>query len=252
MSDSILYQRTGRVVTITLDRPHVKNALDQAALDALTVRLGEARDDDEAWIIVIRAAGTDFCVGQDVKELAEKGNHGDYFEPVFRALKSIYKPVVCAAQGLCLAGGAGIFMGADIRILADTARMGWPHAKIGLCSIGGPSTLARMLPVNLALELMFTGEFLDAERALRFGLANHVVAEAVLDAKVSEVVAKVLANAPLAQRAMKQATLESATLSYEDALAAAHAILDRMIQSHDAQEGMRAFLEKRKPVWQGR
>jgi enoyl-CoA hydratase len=252
MSDSILYQRAGRVATLTLNRPQVKNALDQAALDALTARLAEARDDPEAWIVVIRAAGTDFCVGQDVKELAEKGNQGDYFEPVFRTLKSIYKPVVCAAQGLCLAGGAGIFMGADVRILGQGARMGWPHAKIGLCSIGGPSTLARMLPVNLALELMFTGDFLDAGRAHHFGLANHVVADTALDAKVAEVVARILANAPLAQRAMKQATLESAALSYEDALAAAHAILDRVIQSHDAQEGMRAFVEKRKPAWQGR
>jgi enoyl-CoA hydratase/carnithine racemase len=252
MTDSILYGRTERVATVTLNRPQVKNALDQAALDALTARLAEARDDPEAWIVVIRAAGTDFCVGQDVKELSEKGNRGDYFEPVFKILKSIDKPVVCAAQGLCLAGGAGIFMGADVRILARDARMGWPHAKIGLCSIGGPSTLARMLPVNLALELMFTGEFLDAERASHFGLANHVVDAAALDARVAEVIARVLANAPLAQRAMKKATLECAGLSYEEALARAHALLDQVIVSRDAQEGMRAFVEKRKPEWQGR
>jgi enoyl-CoA hydratase/carnithine racemase len=171
---------------------------------------------------------------------------------VFKALKSTYKPVVCAAQGLCLAGGAGIFMGADIRILAHSARMGWPHAKIGLCSIGGPSTLARMVPVNLALELMFTGEFLDAERAAALGLANHLVAAEDLSVKVDETVAKLLANAPLAQRAMKKATLLGLPLPYDEALATAHAILDEIIGSHDAQEGMRAFVEKRKPVWQGR
>ena len=252
MAESILYARSGRVATITLNRPQVKNALDQAALDALSRCIVEARDDDEAWIVVVRGAGADFCVGQDVKELAEHGNRGDYFEPVFKALKSTYKPVVCAAQGLCLAGGAGIFMGADIRILARSARMGWPHAKIGLCSIGGPSTLARMVPVNLALELMFTGEFLDAERAAALGLANHLVAAEDLDAKVDEIVAKVLANAPLAQRAMKKATLLGLPLPYDEALATAHAILDGIIVSHDAQEGMRAFVEKRKPVWQGR
>ena len=152
----ILYAVADRVATITLNRPQLKNALNQAALDALTARIIDARDDDQVWILTIRAAGSDFCVGQDIKELADKGNQGDYFEPVFRALKSTYKPVICAAQGLCLAGGAGIFMGADVRILARSARMGWPHARIGLCSIGGPSTLARMVPVNLALELMFT------------------------------------------------------------------------------------------------
>jgi enoyl-CoA hydratase/carnithine racemase len=252
MAESVLYARSGRVATITLNRPQVKNALDQAALDALTRRIVEARDDDEAWIVVIRAAGADFCSGQDVKELVERGNRGDYFEPVFKALKGTFKPVVCAAQGLCLAGGAGIFMGADIRILARSARMGWPHAKIGLCSIGGPSTLARMVPLNLALELMFTGELLDAARAATLGLANRVVEDADLDAAIDETVTKLLANAPLAQRAMKKATLLAAALPYEEALATAHAILDDIIESHDAQEGMRAFVDKRKPVWQGK
>ena len=252
MSEAILYERAGRTATITLDRPQVKNALDQAALDALARRIVEARDDDEAWILVVRARGADFCVGQDVKELSERGNRGDYFEPVFKALKSTYKPVVCAAQGLCLAGGAGIFMGADIRILARSARMGWPHAKIGLCSIGGPSTLARMLPFNLALELMFTGDYLSAERAVALGLANHVVPDDALDSTVDAIAAKLLANAPLAQRAMKKATLLGASLPYEESLHTAHAILDEVIASRDAQEGMRAFVEKRKPVWQGR
>jgi enoyl-CoA hydratase len=252
VSDSILYRQSDRLATITLDRPQVKNALDQASLDALTRRIAEASADDAVWVLVIRAHGSDFCVGQDVKELAEKGNRGDYFEPVFRALKATYKPVICAAQGLCLAGGAGIFLGADIRILARTARLGWPHARIGLCSIGGPSTLARLLPPNLALELMYTGEYLDAERAAAYGLANHLVSETELDAKVAEMAAKLFANAPLAQQAMKKATVLGLEQPYEEALRTAHAILDGVIDSHDAQEGMRAFIEKRRPVWQGR
>jgi len=245
----ILYAIADRVATITLNRPQLKNALNQAALDALTARIVEARDDDQVWILAIRAAGSDFCVGQDIKELADKGNQGDYFEPVFRALKSTYKPVICAAQGLCLAGGAGIFMGADVRILARGARMGWPHARIGLCSIGGPSTLARMVPVNLALELMFTGEFIDAPRALALGLANHLVDDDELEARLAQVTTKVAANAPLAIRAMKQATVTTLDLPYEEALRGAHAILNQVMATHDAQEGMRAFVEKRKPQW---
>ena len=245
----ILYAVADRVATITLNRPQLKNALNQAALDALTARIIDARDDDQVWILTIRAAGSDFCVGQDIKELADKGNQGDYFEPVFRALKSTYKPVICAAQGLCLAGGAGIFMGADVRILARSARMGWPHARIGLCSIGGPSTLARMVPVNLALELMFTGEFIDASRAFALGLANHLVDDDELEARLAQVTAKVAANAPLAIRAMKQATVTTLDLPYEEALRGAHAILDQVMDTHDAQEGMRAFVEKRKPQW---
>jgi len=252
LADEILYRVSDRIATIMLNRPQLKNALNQVALDALTARIVEARDDDAVWILAIDAAGKDFCVGQDIKELSDKGNQGDYFEPVFRALKSTYKPVVCAAQGLCLAGGAGIFMGADVRILARSARMGWPHAKIGLCSIGAPSTLARMVPVNLALELMFTGDFLDAASAASLGLANHVVDDDALQAKVAEVIAKILANAPLAIRAMKQATLTTLQLPYEEALRGAHAILDKVMESHDAQEGMRAFVEKRKPEWKAR
>ena len=252
MSNEVLYAVIDRTATITLNRPQFKNALNQSALDALTARIVEARDDDQVWIVLIRAAGSDFCVGQDIKELADKGNRGDYFEPVFRALKSIYKPVICAAQGLCLAGGAGIFMGADIRILGRGARMGWPHARIGLCSIGAPSTLARMVPVNVALELMFTGEFIDAPRALALGLANYVVADDALEDKLGEMSRKVTANAPLAIRAMKQATVTTLDQPYDEALRGAHAILDRVMTTADAQEGMQAFVEKRKPQWRAR
>lgn len=249
MADEILYALSERTATITLNRPQAKNALDQAALDLLAARILEARDDERVWILNIRAAGSDFCVGQDIKELSAQGNRGDYFEPVFRALKSTYKPVICAAQGLCLAGGAGVFMGADVRILGRSARMGWPHARIGLCSIGAPSTLARMVPVNVALELMFTGEFIGSARALELGLANHVVDDGALDAKLAEMTQKIGANAPLAIRAMKQATLTTLDLSYDDALRGAHAILDRVMDTDDAKEGMRAFVEKRKPRW---
>jgi enoyl-CoA hydratase len=252
VSDEILYAVNDRTATITLNRPQLKNALNQAALDALTARILEARDDDRVWIVAIRAAGSVFCVGQDIKELSDKGNQGDYFEPVFRALKSTYKPVLCAAQGLCLAGGAGIFMGADIRILGRGARMGWPHARIGLCSIGAPSTLARMVPVNVALELMFTGDFIDATRALALGLANYVVEDDRLDDKLDEMTRKVQGNAPLAIRAMKQATVTTLDLPYDDALRGAHAILDQVMNTADAQEGMRAFVEKRSPRWKAR
>lgn len=165
------------------------------------------------------------------------------------ALKRIYKPVICAVRGLCLAGGAGIAMGCDIRILSETARMGWPHAKIGLCSIGGPSTLARMIPVNIALEFMFTSDFMPANRALQLALANHVVPDADLEAKSGEIVAKLLANAPLSISATKKSVFTTQHLPYAEAVAQAHVILDELMTSSDAKEGMRAFVEKRRPVW---
>ena len=249
---SILYEVENRVATLTINRPQIKNALNQEALDRLGERINDARADDNVWLLVIRASGTDFCVGQDVRELSEKGNHGDYFEPVFMALKGMFKPVICAVRGLCLAGGAGIAMGSDIRIFSDTARLSWPHAKIGLCSIGGPSTLARAIPVNLALEYMFTGDFMGAERAMQLGIANHVVPDASLEQATGEIAQKVLRNAPLSIRSLKEATLKTLDLPYGEAVKYAHSVLDKLMESRDAREGMRAFVEKRPPVWEAR
>jgi len=250
--DSIVYEVKDRIASIVLNRPALKNALNQEALDKLVRSIDAARTDDAVWLVIVRATGADFCVGQDVKELSEKGNRGDYFEPVFTALKTTYKPVLCAVRGLCLAGGAGIAMGSDIRIFAQTARLSWPHAKIGLCSIGGPSTLARAIPVNLALEYMFTGDFLGAERAKELGIANHVVADADLEQVTVEIAQKVLRNAPLSIRALKESTLKTLDMPYGEALKYAHAVLDKLMESRDAREGMRAFVEKRSPVWEAR
>ena len=250
---SVRYRVADRVATITLDRSRAKNALDQAGLDALARHIGEAAADDAVWLVRIEAEGTDFCVGQDVKELSAGASPGgDYFAPIFRGLKAIDKPVVSAARGLALAGGAGILMGSDIRILSETARLGWPHTKIGICSIGGPSSLARAIPVNLALELMFTGDVLDAGRALSLGLANHVVPDADLEATTGRIVEKVLRNAPLAIRAAKRSTLSTIDLPYDEAVSKARAILDGLLETEDAKEGMRAFVEKRPPVWHAR
>lgn len=248
----ILYEVENRVATLTLNRPKLKNALNQEALDRLVERINAARTDDDVWLLIIRANGADFCVGQDVRELSDKGNRGDYFEPVFMALKAMFKPVICAVRGLCLAGGAGIAMGSDIRILSGTTRLGWPHVKIGLCSIGGPSTLARAIPMNLALEYMFTGDFMSAERAAQLGIANHVVPDGSLEQVTEEIVQKVLRNAPLSIRSSKEATLKTLDLPYGEAVKYAHSVLDKLMESRDAREGMRAFVEKRPPVWEAR
>lgn len=247
--NKILYATRDRIATITLNRPESKNALDQEALDALVGAIERAQFDDDVWVVLINATGPDFCPGQDVKQLAGSGPKGDYFEPVFMALKRIYKPVICAVRGLCLAGGAGIAMGADIRLMSETTRLGWPHAKIGLCSIGGPSTLTRMIPVNIALEYMFTGDFMPASRARELGLANYVVPDNDLEKKTEEMIAKLLANAPLSISATKRSVFTTQHLPYSEAVAQAHVILDELMHSSDAKEGMRAFIEKRRPVW---
>jgi enoyl-CoA hydratase/carnithine racemase len=252
MSEEALYSNEGRVARITLNRPEKRNALTQAGLDALAAHIEAAAADDSVWVVTIRARGEDFCIGQDVSDIGSGAGSGDFFAPVLRALNRVRKPVVCAARGELRGGGAGILLGADIRILGRGARIGWLHARMGIASISGPATLARTLPKNIAYEMMFTCDYLDAARAHALGLVNHVVDEAMLDAKCDEIVGKILANAPLAVRAMKDATEATLSLPYDEAVASARAILGRIMTTEDAQEGLRAMREGRKPEWKGR
>lgn len=246
---AILYDVHDRVATVTLNRIEVRNALNQAALDALVDAVTRADADDDVWLIEIRANGRDFCAGHDIKEHVHSRGGGDYFHPVFRALRDTPKPVVSVARGLCLGGGAGIVMASDVRIVSNTTRMGWPHAKLGIASAAAPVSLARAVPKNIALELMFTADPIDANRLLSLGIANHVVADSLLETFAARFRERILTNAPLAVRAAKRATFSTQDLPYEEAVTKAKEIHDELLASVDAHEGMRAFLEKRRPVW---
>jgi enoyl-CoA hydratase/carnithine racemase len=252
VSNEILYAVRDRVAWITLNRAEKRNALTQAGLDALAAMIGQASDDDAVWTIAIQARGADFCIGQDIADLGRSDGSGDYFAPVLRSLDQTTKPVVCAARGELRGGGAGILLGSDIRIVDRNARIGWLHARMGIASISGPATLARAVPKNIAYEMMFTCDYLDATRAHALGLVNHVVDERVLEMKCEELVAKIIANAPLATRAMKQATQSTLDLPYDAALVRAREILGDVIKSEDATEGLRAMREGRRPEWKGR
>jgi enoyl-CoA hydratase/carnithine racemase len=250
--DEIRYEVRDQLATITLDRPQRRNALTQAGLDALAAHIVRAEADAAVWAIAIRARGADFCIGQDIGDLARAERKGEFFAPVLQALDQATKPVVCAARGELRGGGAGILLGADIRLVGRSARIGWLHARMGIASISGPATLARALPKNIAYEMMFTCDYLDAQRAHALGLVNHVVDDAELDATLDVTMAKVLANAPLAIRAMKRATQDTLALPYAAAVDRARAILDGLMQSEDAQEGVHAMRDGRAPRWRGR
>lgn len=252
MSDEILYEARDHVAWITLNRAQKRNALTQAGLDALAASIDRAGADDAAWAIAIQARGSDFCIGQDIEDLDRNDRTGDFFAPVLRSLDRTMKPVICAARGELRGGGAGILLGADIRIIERNARIGWLHARMGIASISGPATLARAVPKNIAYEMMFTCDYLDAARAHMLGLVNHVVDDSAVETKCEELVAKVIANAPLATRAMKRATQTTLELPYDDAVARARAILGRVMDTDDAKEGLSAMREGRPPRWRGR
>jgi len=251
MNDEILYAVRDQVAWVTLNRPQKRNALTQAGLDALAARIEQANADKAVWAVAIQACGSDFCIGQDIEDLERRDRGGDFFAPVLRALDRTMKPVICAARGELRGGGAGILLGADIRIVDRNARIGWLHARMGIASISGPATLARAVPKNIAYEMMFTCDYLDAARAHVLGLVNHVVDDGAVEAKCEEIVAKVIANAPLATRAMKRATQGTLALPYEDAVAQARAILGGVMDTEDAKEGLSAMREGRVPQWRG-
>jgi enoyl-CoA hydratase len=252
VSGEILYAVDDRVARITLNRPERRNALTQAGLDALAIHIDAAAADDAVWAVAIEGRGADFCIGQDIADLSRSDRSGDFFAPVLRALDRITKPVVCAARGELRGGGAGILLGSDIRIVGHGARIGWLHARMGIASISGPATLARAVPKNIAYEMMFTCDYLDAARARELGLVNHVVADEAVETKLDEILAKIIANAPLAIRAMKHATQTTLDLSYDEAVARARSILGGVMTSDDAQEGLRAMREGRRPAWKAR
>lgn len=253
-SQEVLLEVRNRVATITFNRPEWKNALNQSAVKALLAHLKRVGEDPDIWIAVFRGTADSFCTGHDLKELADETHKVEItFDHVYDTLRNTYKPVIAAINGTCVAGGSGIVLCSDLRIMARSARLGWPQVKRGLSSISGPVMLARAVPLHRAFEIMFRGQFIDAARARALDLVNEVVPDDELDAAVERLTTELLQNAPLAMRAMKQATIKTLDLPYAEAMRHAQVILDGLLaNSEDTREGLRAFAEKRAPVWKAR
>ncbi len=246
------YEIKGRIAYITMNRPEKLNAMNREMIDGLWDGFTNFRDDPEVWLAIVSGRGRSFSVGHDLAEMSAGGaavrGHGSTDELYF-AEQNIWKPIIATVNGHCLAQGAGIAMGADIRIASETAQFGWPQTKRGISSISGPVILGQRIPLPRAMELLFTGEFMKADEALALGLVNHVVPESELISRTEEIAAKILENAPLAVRAMKEATMRGLHLSLPDRLNLAGMVFEQVRGSADAQEGLDAFKEKRAPNW---
>lgn len=250
--------RAGHVLTITIDRPDVLNALH---LDA-HVELSRAFDlyaaDPELRVAVITGAGDRaFCVGTDLKSLARTGSY-EYPYGGFAGITKrfdLFKPVIASVNGLCLGGGVEILAACDLAIAAEHAQFGLPEPRVGLAALGGGALqrLARTLPMKEAMGLVLTARRMSAADAQRIGLVNEVVPKAELAARTRALVDELLACAPLALEASKQVMLQSLDEpGLEAAMTRRYPAAERMLASEDAKEGPRAFAERRKPNWQGR
>lgn len=247
------------VATVTLSRPDALNAVDlatEAELQRIWTGLEKNRD---IRVIVLTGAGERaFCVGADLKNPSVSGI--DYWAAArpggfggIALRETLNVPVIARVNGYALGGGFEMVLGCDIVVACEEASFGLPEALVGRMPLdGGMTLLQRQVPFRQAMGMLFTGQRISAARALQMGLINEVVPRAELDNAVTRWVNNILACAPLSVQAIKQVVRNTSTLSPAQAQALRLPALVTALQSADADEGVRAFQEKRRPQWQGR
>ena len=258
------------VVLITLDRPEAKNACDLEHFHQLAQAWKRFGDDDDAWVAIFTGVGRAFMSGADLKTyvpeitaLSKKIREGtatevggyslkDGTDAVLRGSK-IYKPIIAAVNGPCVAGGMEMLGGVDIRIASEHATFGVLEPARGLFAGGGTTVrLPRQIPFAHAMEFLLCADVVDAAKAAEMGLLNAVVPEGELLDTAFAYAARITKNAPLAIQATKRSVLEGLKVDMREAYRNEARISQEVFATEDAKEGPRAFAEKRPPTWQGR
>jgi len=263
---SIDFQVDARTAVITINRPEARNAIDADTADELNAAWLRFRDDDDLWVAVLTGSGDkSFCAGADLRrvgkfyaeltpnERRQRSERLPGFAGITRNLP-IFKPIIAAVNGHCLAGGLELALACDFRIASRNASFGLPEVRWGIVpGGGGTQRLPRTVPLGMAMEMILGGRAVDAETALRIGLLNRVVdpAAKLLDEALSTA-AIICSNGPLAVRAAKEAALRGRELSLEEGLRLEQFLAEPVRQSEDAREGVKSFAEKRPARFQGK
>jgi len=248
-----LYEIKDGIAYITMNRPEKLNAINPEMRQLLWDAFQDVKNNPEVRCAIVTGRGRAFSTGHDLVAMAAaRANEGPSTGDLYVVQCNIWKPIIAAINGICLAQGCGIALGSDIRIASTEAQFGWPQVKRGISSVSGPALLAQVVPRNIAFEFLFTGEFVNAQRALDLMLVNHVVPPDEVMPRAEEMARKITANAPLSIAAIKDASVNGAAMDLERRVAYAQSKRDFVLHTEDAQEGVKAFAEKRAPVWKGR
>jgi E-phenylitaconyl-CoA hydratase len=247
------------IALITLNRPERLNAMDADAYRALSQAWVRVRDDDEIRTAVITGAGERaFSTGADLKSFVTSPDDLSRFwetqrEQLLNRGLEVYKPIIAAVNGYCLGGGMTLLLATDIRVAADHASFGLAEVKRGIIAgNGGTQRIASQLPHAIAMELLLTGDRIDAQTAARWGLVNRVVTQAELLPTAMDYAKRIAANAPLAVQATKELALRSRDVDLASGLRMEQTV-NRLLQfTADAKEGPAAFAERREPRFEGR
>lgn len=249
------YEKRGRIALMTINRPEAMNSFTKEMLIGMDAAFDDFNADPDLWVAVITGAGQKaFCAGMDLKDALPAIAGGDsmgYEDPAKRPFQQIYKPIIAAVNGVCIAGGLEFLQGMDIRIASENAIFGLGEVRWGVVPAGGTHIrLPQQIPWAVAMELLLTGNNIDAKRAYDIGLINKIVPADKLLEEALAWAEKICQNGPLAVRTAKEIAVRA--LNNEPKFVLEKTMSARVFQSEDAKEGPRAFAEKRKPNYTGR
>lgn len=257
MSDAVLTVKAGHVLTVTINRPDKRNAMNAEVIAGIAAGWRTAQEDPEVRVIVLTGAGDKaFCAGADLG--GGQGAFQDFSRPnsdyadLLRLTQNATKPSIARVNGTCMAGGMGLLCMTDMAVAAEDVVFGLPEVKVGVFPMQVLSLLQLTVPRRLVAEWCLTGEPFTAAEAKAAGLINHVAPAGELDAKVDWLIGRLVDKSPAAIRRGKYAMRAIHAMSFDEAIAYTEGQIMLTAATEDAKEGIRAFQEKRKPVWTGR